>query len=143
MEIQFPYEKKRYEFGRQCMFSDKGPDLIDNFLPKPKHLKQYLLRYIFRLSLFCHKYYKLFRDPVHQGTQCGPIQAEHNVNTMRAEYYNTAMNHVEGGWPKEVNINDEEQTKRYRRKVERDESFNHTILHLAKVFFLGCLKPLY
>lgn len=55
------------------------------------------------------------------------------MNTMRAEYYNTAMNHVEGGWPKEVNINDEEQTKRYRRKVERDESFNHTILHLAKV----------
>lgn len=45
MEIQFTYEKKRYEFGRQCMFSEKGPDLIDNFLPKPKHLKQYLLRW--------------------------------------------------------------------------------------------------
>lgn len=55
------------------------------------------------------------------------------MNTTRAEYSNAGVNHVEGGWPKEVNINDEEQTKRYRRKIEREENFNHTILHLAKV----------
>lgn len=84
----------------------------------------------------------LSRDPVHQSTQISPVQAEHFVNTMRAEYCNAAVNHVEGGWPKEVNINDEEQTKRYRRKVEREESFNHTILHLAKVSSVKTINSL-
>lgn len=76
-----------------------------------------------------------FRDPVDRSAQCSAVQAEHYLNTTRAEYSNVAMNHVEGGWPKDVNMQDEEQTKRYRRKVERDESFNHTILHLCKVIF--------
>lgn len=73
------------------------------------------------------------RDPVNHSTQCSAVQAEHSLNTTRAEYSNATMNHVEGGWPKDVNIADEEQTKRYRRKVERDEGFNNTILHLCKV----------
>lgn len=52
---------------------------------------------------------------------------------MRAEYANTGMNHIEGGWPKDVNTNDDEQTKRYRRKIEKDEGFNHTMMQLFKV----------
>lgn len=52
---------------------------------------------------------------------------------MRAEYTNGGMNHTEGGWPKDVNFIDEEQTKRYRRKVEKDEGYSHTILQLCKV----------
>lgn len=52
---------------------------------------------------------------------------------MRAEYTTSGMNHTEGGWPKDVNIADEEQTKRYRRKVEKDEGYSHTMLQLFKV----------
>lgn len=44
MEIQYVYQKKRFEFGRQCLFVDKGPDLIDNYAPKRKYLREYLLR---------------------------------------------------------------------------------------------------
>nr|XP_023025505.1 dynein intermediate chain 2, axonemal [Leptinotarsa decemlineata] len=115
MEIQYAYQKKRSEFGRQCMFSDKGPDLIDNFPSDRKLYKDYILK-----------------DPVSRSTQCAPIQAEHFLNTMRAEYTNSSMNHVEGGWPKDVNTADEEQTKRYRRKIEKDEGFNHTMMQLFK-----------
>lgn len=43
------------------------------------------------------------------------------------------MNHIEGGWPKDVNTADEEQTKRYRRKVEKDEGFHHTVMQLCRV----------
>lgn len=72
------------------------------------------------------------RDPVHQGTQFSVQQAEHQLNTMRAEYVNNSMCHVEGGWPKDINTADEEQTKRYRRKIEKDEGYTHTMLQLCK-----------
>lgn len=65
--------------------------------------------------------------------QCSKVFAEHYINTTRAEYTNSGMNHTEGGWPKDVNITDEEQTKRYRRKIEKDEGYTHTMLQLCKV----------
>lgn len=80
------------------------------------------------MTSFMYKY----RDPVHRGTLCAPVQAEHSLNTMRAEYTTNGMNHVEGGWPKDVNTADEEQTKRYRRKIEKDEGFYHTMMQLFK-----------
>ncbi|CAG9768193.1 unnamed protein product [Ceutorhynchus assimilis] len=115
MDITYTYQKKRSEFGRQCLFSDRGPDLIDNYPSNKKLQREYILR-----------------DPVDRSTLCAPIQAEHSLNTMRAEYTNSAMNHIEGGWPKDVNTADEEQTKRYRRKIEKDEGFNHTMMQLFK-----------
>lgn len=44
MEIQYVYQKKRSEFGRQCMFSDKGPELIDNYASNKEHAHEYILR---------------------------------------------------------------------------------------------------
>lgn len=43
------------------------------------------------------------------------------------------MNHVEGGWPKDVNPQDLEQTIRFRKKVEKDESYINSILQLGSV----------
>lgn len=115
MEVQYVYQKKRSEFGRQCLFSDKGPELIDNFPPDKNVLREYLLR-----------------DPVNRFQQGAPQFAAHELNTTRAEYTNGLMNHVEGGWPKDVNLADEEQTKRYRRKVEKEENYAHTLMGLCK-----------
>ena len=42
--ITFAYQKKRSEFGKQCMFSDKGPDLIDNYPSNPKLIRNYILK---------------------------------------------------------------------------------------------------
>lgn len=44
MEIQYVYQKKRSEFGRQCMFSDKGPELIDTFSSNKDFLSRYIRR---------------------------------------------------------------------------------------------------
>ena len=44
MEVQYVYQKKRTEFGRQCLFSDKGPDLIDNYNANKKCLRNYIQR---------------------------------------------------------------------------------------------------
>lgn len=43
------------------------------------------------------------------------------------------VNHVEGGWPKDVNALEMEQTIRFRKKVEKDENYINTIIHLGSV----------
>jgi len=55
------------------------------------------------------------------------------VNTERYETENRGMNHVEGGWPKDINPAEVEQTIRYRKKVEKDEVYIQTILNLGRV----------
>lgn len=45
------------------------------------------------------------------------------------------MNHTEGGWPKDLNFSDVEQTIRFRKKVEKDEMYTHAILQLLLVSF--------
>ena len=39
------------------------------------------------------------------------------VQTNPVAHANKAVNHVEGGWPKEVDFSDAELTIRYRKKV--------------------------
>lgn len=43
------------------------------------------------------------------------------------------VNHVEGGWPKDVNPLELEQTIRFRKKVEKDENYINTIMQLGVV----------
>ena len=59
--------------------------------------------------------------------------SEHYVNTEVTQTVSTASNHVEGGWPKDVNPNEMEQVARYRKKVEKDEGYISTILKLASI----------
>lgn len=55
------------------------------------------------------------------------------MNTDRYESESRGINHVEGGWPKDVNPQEMEQTIRFRKKVEKDESYINTIMHLGSV----------
>lgn len=118
METNYVYTKFRSEFGKQCVFTDKGPELIDNYPSTNKYLREFI-----------------YRNPIDRATQCSAIQSEHEVNTMRAKYTNNNMNHTEGGWPKDINIHDEDAPKRYRRKIEKDENYVLTVLQLCKVSF--------
>ena len=55
------------------------------------------------------------------------------MNTERFETESRGINHVEGGWPKDVNAAEVEQTIRYRKKVEKDENYMNTIQQLSSV----------
>lgn len=55
------------------------------------------------------------------------------MNTERSEYTDAGMNHREGGWPKDVDPNEVEQTMRYRKKVEKDENFLNSVAALGDV----------
>jgi dynein intermediate chain 2 len=55
------------------------------------------------------------------------------VNTERFETESHGMNHTEGGWPKDINPAEVEQTIRFRKKVEKDEAYIGTIMKLGSV----------
>lgn len=57
----------------------------------------------------------------------------HQVNTVRYETENRGMNHSEGGWPKDINPAEAEQTIRFRKKMEKDEVYIQTIQRLGQV----------
>ena len=58
------------------------------------------------------------------------------VNTDCASTEPRGVYHKEGGWPRDVNPQDSDQTARYRKKIEKDEAYSHTVLHLGHVKFL-------
>jgi len=60
------------------------------------------------------------------------------INTERFETETRGVNHVEGGWPKDVNPLEIEQVIRYRKKVEKDEGYINAITNLAGVSMALC-----
>ena len=55
------------------------------------------------------------------------------MNTERYETESRGMNHTEGGWPKDINPAEVEQTIRYRKKVEKDEGYINVVMRLGTV----------
>ncbi|GAB5581266.1 dynein axonemal intermediate chain 2 isoform X1 [Prionailurus iriomotensis] len=122
MEIVYVYVKKRSEFGKQCNFSDRQAELNINIPPNPELAEQFVER-----------------NPVDTGIQCSASMSEHEVNTERFEMESRGINHVEGGWPKDVNPLELEQTIRFRKKVEKDESYINAITQLGSIME-HCIK---
>ncbi|KAM6111115.1 dynein axonemal intermediate chain 2 [Pterocles gutturalis] len=114
MEIVYVYTRKRSEFGRPCCFSDRPATVTADIPPDPGMADAFVLR-----------------NPVHSWVQHGSDMSEHEVNTERVEVESRGTNHVEGGWPKDINPQEVEQTARFRKKVEKDENYINTITHLG------------
>ena len=64
------------------------------------------------------------RDPCTTVAQVHPDLSETAVNTSPTVTANRGMVHKEGGWPKEVDSTVAEHVIRYRKKVERAETYN-------------------
>ncbi|CAF4470035.1 unnamed protein product, partial [Adineta steineri] len=50
------------------------------------------------------------------------------------------INHTEGGWPKDVNIQEQEQINRYRKKIEKDEFYLNSLYHLIQDLEISILQ---
>ncbi|CAG5886811.1 unnamed protein product [Menidia menidia] len=116
MEIVHVYTKLRNEFGRQCLFTDRPEELSVDILPDPSLAIQFVQ--------------KSHRD---LAVQTYREMSEHQINTERFESSSCGINHMEGGWPKDINPNEMEQTIRFRKKVEKDEGYINSILQLGSV----------
>ncbi|KAM9281771.1 kinesin-like protein KIF19 [Morus bassanus] len=114
MEIIYVYTRKRSEFGRPCSFSDCPAKVNVDIPPDPSMASSFILR-----------------NPVDSYVQHTSDMSEHEVNTERVEVESRGVNHVEGGWPKDINPQEAEQTIRFRKKVEKDENYINTITHLG------------
>ena len=75
-------------------------------------------------------------NPASLELQAIPTLSEHEVNTDRFAYLSIGMLHLEGGWPKDVDHTEKDQTTRFRKKVEKDEEYirqvkalNDTVVH--------------
>uniref|UniRef100_A0A1A9WBA0 WD_REPEATS_REGION domain-containing protein n=1 Tax=Glossina brevipalpis TaxID=37001 RepID=A0A1A9WBA0_9MUSC len=109
---QFIFTRERRRFGQQCLFSDRT-QLMLSINPNMKLRRNYILR-----------------NPVHTGTQLSDQKALSTALTENVTYIEHGMYHCEGGWPKEVNINDEESTLRYRKKIEREDAWGQQVIRL-------------
>ncbi|KAM9737637.1 dynein axonemal intermediate chain 2 [Menidia menidia] len=116
MEVVHVYTKLRNEFGRQCLFTDRPEELSVDILPDPSLALQFVQ--------------KSHRD---LAVQTYREMSEHQINTERFESSSCGINHMEGGWPKDINPNEMEQTIRFRKKVEKDEGYINSILQLGSV----------
>lgn len=99
--LNYSYIKIRKDFGKQMRFCEAPTTMLDTISPDKNEQRLYCLR-----------------NPVNCETQTTKTFSEHYVNTKRIELRNQGINHAEGGWPKDVNFNDEEATTRYRRRFE-------------------------
>lgn len=115
-EMQYVYQKDRRDFGRQCTFVDKS-ELLFSEPPNRTLFKDYILK-----------------NPVDRWTQKTGQMSASEANTDRATYESKGVNHVEGGWPKDINLADPEQVVRFRRKIEKDESYIVQVMALTKVW---------
>lgn len=114
-DLQYIYQKERKEFGKQCLFSDKK-FLMVSLPSNHDEFNDYILR-----------------NPVSEGTQLSRQFALSEVNTMSTTTESRGILHTEGGWPKDVNYLDSEQTLRYRRKLEKDETYISQVPRMGEV----------
>jgi len=116
MEIVYVYQKSRREFGRNTShLADRPAELLDDFVQDP--------------SIKDTQYE--VRNPTHLDLQAIPEMSLHEVNTESFTYTSVGMLHVEGGWPKDIDWTEKDQTARFRKKVEKDEEYIREVKTLA------------
>ena len=57
----------------------------------------------------------------------------YQVNTLLHPTKSEGMNHIMGGWPGDVDPRDEDQVARFKKKIQKDESFINSIKKLGSV----------
>eukprot|EP00736_Rhodelphis_marinus_P001001 Rmarinus@m.8609 len=123
MEIVYAYTKTRSQFGRHCDFKDTTTDIkasIEQSEVSPDDGEKWSAIYI-------------EKNPNSTAVYCTPTMSEHEVNTERFVHASIGIMHKEGGWPKEVDASEVENTIRYRKKVEKDQDYTTAILSLGEV----------
>jgi len=107
-------QKRRSEFGKHCNFSNGETEILESILPSDAYDEQYETK-----------------KHTATGVDTTPHYSESEVNTERVVLKNTSMQHVEGGWPKDVDPTEQTDVKRYRKKVEKDEEFQFAMKTLV------------
>ena len=106
--------RKRQDIGRVCRFDSSGPiDLA--FTGSDETV----------MSNF---------DLIHELTRTidtKPIYSAHSVNTDHVEVHSRGQVHVEGGWPREIDPSEPQDTAKWRKRLDKDPQFAPTVAKLC------------
>ena len=117
MDLQIIYLKERKEFGRAAThLTSTDPEGLGEFESNETLISGYAERNRVTLNM-----------------EAIPELSEHWVEPEMVAYTNHGMNHMEGGWPKDLDYTEKEQTLRYRKKVEKDEDYLRQVRDLVDV----------
>mmetsp|Transcript_119494 Transcript_119494/g.343260 ORF Transcript_119494/g.343260 Transcript_119494/m.343260 type:complete len:563 (-) Transcript_119494:118-1806(-) len=114
-EYDYVYQKKRRDFGRYCNFDDVEPKIIGEIQEDLLRGDMYIEQTVVNVTL----------DNITR-------YSEHSVNTARVQMKSRAMIHVEGGWPKEVDATEAQETLKWRKRLEKDPNFVNSVRQLCK-----------
>ena len=90
MELAYEYTRRRDDFGKPVDFRDGPTVLLESILPTDSFDDSYVQR-----------------KTVSTGVCTVPRFSETEVNTERVVTKNTSIQHVEGGWPKDVDFTEQ------------------------------------
>eukprot|EP00906_Rhabdomonas_costata_P001958 RCo003097 len=113
-DIVFVWSRPVKELGRPPDFSEHPAQLIHSVRPNPA------------LSALT-----VLRDPCETEIQCIPEVSEQTTNTERIGLATHGQLHLEGGWPKDIDLTEAEHKARYRRKTEKDDAYVLSMKSLA------------
>jgi len=114
-EYEHIYMKKRKEFGRYCNFEDVEPKILGQVERHPQSSDMYVEQTILNLVV----------DNISEFS-------EHAVNTARVQTKTRPMRHTEGGWPKEIDAMEMQDTLKWRKRLEKDPTFTTAVRQLTK-----------
>lgn len=115
-DFEFIYMKKRKDFGRNCAFDDVEPKILGAVERHPESADMFIEQTIQHISL-----------------DNNPPMSEHSVNTARVQTTNRGMNHLEGGWPKEIDASEAVDKDKWRRRLEKDPAFTLAVKNLCQI----------
>lgn len=110
----YVYTKERRKFGIQCIFVEESKRIFN--LPTDHEILDH----------------HVARNTIDANTQKAAEYALIEVNTSDKTFRSNGMNHTEGGWPKDINILDEEQTMRYKKRLEREDKYDTSLKKLCE-----------
>ena len=128
-DFEYIYMKTRKEFGRYCQFEDIDPKILGVIEKNSEIISDFVEQTVLNVTL----------DNI-------PAMSEHAVNTARIQAKSRGQLHVEGGWPKEVDATEAQDTTKWRKRLEKDPTFTQAVRGLcgatSKCEFHECIWSL-
>jgi len=60
-----------------------------------------------------------------------PTYSVHSINTDRVEVHSRGQVHIEGGWPREIDSSEPQDTAKWRKRLDKDPQFAPTVAKLC------------
>ena len=105
-EYDFIYTKTRRQFGRPCNFSRSACLVLNEVSANSEIASEYICL-----------------NPQESVVDTIPVLSMHSVNTDSVVTRSHGQYHVEGGWPKEIDPTDPQDTSKWRKRLDKDPQF--------------------